>query len=79
MKDLNKQTQRVYEYLAAGNKIDPLKSWQEVGVYRLASRITDLKQAGHNIGKGWKTVKNRFGDDVKVREYWLVDVLGQAA
>jgi hypothetical protein len=70
---MNNQTKRLYDYLNQGNKIDPLTSWTELGIYRLASRITDLKDAEIKIGKGWKTVINRFGDKIKVREYWIED------
>ena len=65
------QNERLLVYLQAGNVIDPLQSWQNLGIYRLAARIHDLKSAGAKINKAWVTVFNRFGEKIKVRAYWI--------
>ncbi len=68
------QNERILTALKAGNVIDPLKSWSEYGVYRLASRIHDLVKQGHIINKSWRKVYNRFGETVRVRVYWLPQI-----
>ena len=65
------QKQRLLTYLEQGNKINPLKAWQELGIYRLASRICDLRKDGNEIKDEWLEVPNRFGEFVRVKEYYL--------
>ena len=50
------QKQRLLNYLEQGNKINPLKAWQELGIYRLASRICDLRKEGNMIKDEWLDV-----------------------
>lgn len=70
------QNERLAQYLIAGNSVNPLKSWQRLGIYRLASRIHDLRSGAYDgisykIQGTWLTVKNQFGEDVKVMNYWM--------
>tara|TARA_R100001440_G_scaffold23689_1_gene38606 strand:+ start:24485 stop:24688 length:204 start_codon:yes stop_codon:yes gene_type:complete len=65
------QKERLLIYLEEGNKINPLKAWQELGIYRLASRICDLKKEGNEIKDEWLEVPNRFGEFVRVKQYYL--------
>ena len=67
------QNDRVYEYLTEHGTITSLEAITELGVTRLASRINDLKRMGHNITGQMITVKNRFGENVRVKEYKLKD------
>tara|TARA_Y100001937_G_scaffold11497_1_gene14198 strand:- start:32 stop:235 length:204 start_codon:yes stop_codon:yes gene_type:complete len=65
------QKKRLLTYLEQGNKINPLKAWQELGIYRLASRICDLRKEGNEIKDEWLEVPNRFGEFVRVKQYYL--------
>tara|TARA_B100001778_G_C18605458_1_gene639533 strand:+ start:1503 stop:1706 length:204 start_codon:yes stop_codon:yes gene_type:complete len=65
------QKQRLLIYLEQGNKINPLKAWQELGIYRLASRICDLRKEGNEIKDEWLEVPNRYGEFVRVKQYYL--------
>lgn len=65
------QNDRVYEYLSEHGTITSLEAITELGVTRLASRINDLKRMGHDITGQMITVKNRFGESVRVKEYKL--------
>jgi len=67
------QNDRVYEYLTEHGTITSLEAITELGVTRLASRINDLKRTGHEITGQMITVKNRFGESVRVKEYKLKD------
>ena len=66
-----KQTERLLAYLQEHETIDPLTSWQVLGIYRLTSRIWDLKQEGHTIITSRKKVSNRYGESCTVAEYRL--------
>jgi hypothetical protein len=65
------QKQRLLTYLEQGNKINPLKAWKELGIYRLASRICDLRKEGNEIKDEWLEVPNRYGEFVRVKQYYL--------
>ena len=52
--------------------ITPMEAWQELGVYRPAARVSDLKEAGHDIAKETVSVANRFGEECRVARYRLV-------
>lgn len=43
------QNKMILEYLAHGNKLTTLQALELFGCFRLASRINDLRQAGHDI------------------------------
>lgn len=64
------QNERVYDHLLTRGSIHPLESWSLLGVYRLAARIHDLRK-DHNIGQESIEVTNRYGETVKVAEYYL--------
>ena len=66
-----KQTIRLLCYLQSVGGITPLEAWTELGIYRLASRIFDLKRDGHNILQKMVTVKNKYGEKFTVARYEL--------
>jgi hypothetical protein len=53
------QNKRLLTYLEQGQKINPLKAWNELGIYRLASRVCDLRKQGNKIKDEWLDVPNR--------------------
>lgn len=63
------QCQRLLEYLQNTGSINPLSSWQTLGIYRLSARIEDLRKAGYDITTTRIEVLNRFGERCKVAQY----------
>ena len=64
------QCQRLLARLERG-PITPMDAWSELGIYRLAARVADLKDAGHKIVKQTVSVANRFGESCRVARYSL--------
>ena len=64
------QCERVLARLQEG-PLNPLQSWQELGVYRLAPRCEELRKAGFDIRTRRIEVRNRFGEVCRVAEYHL--------
>lgn len=64
------QAERLYKRLING-PIDPITAWKELGIYRLAARINELKNRGYSIESKRKKVKNNFGETFSVAEYRL--------
>lgn len=66
-----KQTERILRHLEERGSITTLEAITEHGVLRLASRINDLRRAGHKIISTYVTGKNRYGETVRFSVYTL--------
>lgn len=66
------QAHRVLDYLDENGSITQLEALQELGVMRLASRISDLRKQGYPIRSDVVAVKNRFGESCYIKRYSLV-------
>lgn len=64
-----KQTERLLEHLKHFGSIQPMQAWTQLGIYRLASRIHDLREDGHAIEKRMVTITNRWGEEVRFAQY----------
>lgn len=53
--------------------ITPLEALNHTGCFRLASRISDLRDEGYEIKKQMVTVINKFGEKCKVASYSLTE------
>ena len=65
------QSQRVLEYIAEFGSITQLEAMKDLGVMRLASRISDLKRNGVPIQSEVEPVKNRYGETSYIKRYSL--------
>ena len=65
------QCQRIIQYMHDFGSITSMQAMADLGVYRLASRISELKDDGWDIVK--KTIKqlNRYGEPVRFAQYSL--------
>jgi hypothetical protein len=67
------QNEKIWAYLQKYRSITPLEAYLDIGTLRLGARIFDLRSEGRNIKKRNKTVRNRFGNQVTVAEYYLAE------
>ena len=65
------QCQRILQYMEDFGSITSAQAMTDIGVYRLASRICDLKGMGYAIKSVTKTAKNRYGEPTRFKEYSL--------
>lgn len=65
------QNQKILDYMVKFGGITQLEALGDLGVMRLASRISDLRRAGHDIKSETITVKNRFEEECHVAKYSL--------
>lgn len=65
------QAQRVLDYLDEYGSITQIEAFRDLGVMRLASRISDLKKMGYPITSKVETVKNRWGENCYIKRYSL--------
>lgn len=66
-----KQTDRVLAYMQDFGSITQLDALRDLGVMRLASRISDLRKMGYPIEARTETVKNRYGERASIKRYSL--------
>ena len=65
------QNQKILDYMEKFGGITQYEALFDLGVMRLASRISDLRRAGHDIKSETITVKNRFEEECHVSRYSL--------
>lgn len=65
------QTDKILLYMQTEGEITPLDALREFNCMRLAARISDLRKAGHKIGRRIEKGVNRFGEVVHYAVYWL--------
>lgn len=65
------QCERILRHFADYGTITSAVAMNEYGIYRLASRINDLKKQGYNIVSTTKTAKNRYDEPTHFSEYSL--------
>lgn len=67
------QCERIIRHLKDHGSITSLEAIAEYGIYRLASRIRDLKNRGYKFTVETKKGKNRYGEPVHYSVYKLAE------
>lgn len=65
------QNERILAYMDEFGSITQLDALKDLGVMRLASRISDLRRHGYHIQSQIERVKNRYGETCRVKRYSL--------
>lgn len=65
------QCERIRKYLEDFGSITQLQALSDLGIMRLASRISEMRQAGEPIEDRVIEVKNRYGETCRVKQYYL--------
>lgn len=70
-----KQTQcdRIMRHMHDCGSITSAEAISEYGIYRLASRISDLKRRGVPIKREFRSSKNRYGEPVTYAVYSIAE------
>lgn len=63
------QGERILEYIDTNGSITPFEAFAELGITKLATRISELRRGGEKIEKRYVTGTNRFGEKVQYMEY----------
>lgn len=65
------QNELVLNYIREFGSITQLEAIVDLGVMRLASRVSDLRKKGYNIISDWVAVKNRHEENSHIKRYRL--------
>lgn len=70
MNSNQKQCNRILSYLEQNDSITSLEALKELGIFRLASRISELKHKyGYDIKDEWIKITNRYGEECRIKRY----------
>lgn len=67
------QNQRILDYMEENGWITQLEAIRELGVMRLASRVSDLRKRGYKITSEMMPVKNRYGETCHIKRYRMME------
>lgn len=65
------QCERILQYMQDFGSINPQQAIKDLGVLRLAARISDLRREGHQIGRRMASGRNRYNEKVTYAEYYM--------
>ena len=63
------QQERLLKHFKKSKTIDPLRAWTQLGIYRLADCVFQLRKKGVAIETSPKKIKNKFEETCVVAEY----------
>lgn len=65
------QNERILDYMRRFGSITQFEALQDLGVMRLASRISDMRSMGIPIESKIEVITNRFGEKGYIKRYML--------
>lgn len=65
------QNERIIDYIDRFGSITQLEALRDLGVMRLASRMSDLKRLGYPVVSRREMVKNRFEEKTPIARYYF--------
>lgn len=65
------QTERIKAYMERFGSISPFEAFTDLGITKLATRIGEMRDDGVLIVSEWMEGKNRFGEKMRYKRYWL--------
>ena len=71
------QKDRIVNYIRQFGSITSWEAYQDLGVMQLGARIDQLKKEGYEFKTKWETKKNRFGEPVSFKRYYLEDMIAE--
>lgn len=66
-----KQCERIIEYIKAFGSISPMEAFGDLGITKLATRVSEMKAEGIEFEQKYEKAKNRYGEDVHYMRYFL--------
>ena len=67
---MNKQHARISAYLDKFESITPQQAFFDLGITKLATRVSEMRRKGYEIGDKWEQSQNRFGEPVRYKKYF---------
>ncbi len=71
------QKDRIINYIRKFGSITDLEASRDLGIQQFGARIFNLKEDGYKFRTEWETSKNRFGEKVEYKRYYLADITAE--
>ncbi len=71
------QKDRIINYIREFGSITSLDAYKDLGITQLGARIDGLKKEGYSFKTEWESGKNRYGDKIDYKRYYLVDIVSE--
>ena len=71
------QKERIINYIRQFGSITSWEAYQDLGIMQLGARIDGLERDGYVFRKEWEEKKNRFGEPVSFKRYYLADMVSE--
>lgn len=65
------QKERILDYINEFGSITPMEAFADLGITKLATRVSEIDALGTPIHKEWETGKNRYGESIRYMRYSL--------
>ena len=66
------QKSRIVDYIKQFGSITSWEAYNELGITQLGARIDQLQKEGYEFKTEWEHKKNRYGEDVSFKRYYMV-------
>lgn len=63
------QREQISNYIEQFGSITPMQAFFDLGITKLASRISEMRASGEEIVDEWVETKNRYGKTVRFKKY----------
>lgn len=67
------QNERIIQYIKEFGSITPMEAFRDLGVTKLATRVSEMSRNGIDFEKQFVKGKNRYGEPVYYMRYSLRD------
>lgn len=71
------QKERIVGYIREFGSISSWEAYSDLGITQLGARIDQLKKEGYDFRTEWESKKNRYGEQVSFKRYYLNDVASE--
>ena len=71
------QKDRIINYIRQFGSITSWEAYQDLGVMQLGARIDQLQKDGYVFTTEWENKKNRYGENVSFKRYYLADMIAE--
>lgn len=68
------QRERIIKYIRDYGSITSFEAYKDLGITQLATRIKELKEEGYEFKTEWINSKNKYGEPISFKRYFLVDI-----
>ena len=66
---LTVQQKLILDYIAVFGSISPMEAFSDLGITKLATRISEMKSMGIHFEQNYEGRENRFGRNVRYMRY----------